>query len=58
VNVRRRAAKLGVWTIGLKLTVRVVMTLIIVVVVVAATTAARLTATAPLTLHWKYTIVL
>jgi hypothetical protein len=30
----------------------------LIVVMVIATTAARLTAAAPLTLHWKFTIVL
>jgi len=57
VNVRGGAAKLGVRTIGLKLAVWVMVPALIVVMEVA-TTAARLTATAPLTLHWKFTIVL
>ena len=46
------------WTIGLKLAVRVMLTAVIVVVIATTTaTAARFTAAAPLTLHWKYTIV-
>ena len=56
MNVRGGAAEFYLWTIGLKLAVRVVMAALIIVVMVIATTAARLTAAAPLTLHWKCTI--